>query len=47
MAFVVTQRFAEQSSEIATLLDGTQLVFSQGKFDFWCIYRIRNSFATQ
>ncbi|ALZ76729.1 hypothetical protein [Rheinheimera sp. F8] len=45
MAFVVTQRFAEQSSEIATLLDGTQLVFSQGKFDCWCIYHIRNGFA--
>jgi len=45
MAFVVTQRFAEQSSEIAILLDGTQLVFSQGKFDCWCIYHIRNGFA--
>lgn len=45
MAFIVTQRFAEQSSEIATLLDGTKLVFSKDKFDFWCIYHIRNGFA--
>lgn len=45
MAFVVTQHFAEQSSEIATLFDGTKLVFSQGKFDSWCIYHIRNGFA--
>jgi hypothetical protein len=42
MTFVATKHSTQQSSEIATLLDGSQLVFSQGRFDNWCIYHIRN-----
>lgn len=45
MAFVVTQRFEVQAVRIANLLDGTRLVFSQGRFDSWCIYHLRNGFA--
>lgn len=44
MTLVATKNFTQQSTEIATLLDGSQLVFSQGRFDNWCIYHIHNGF---
>lgn len=30
----------QQAQHIATLFDGTKLIFAQGKFDMWCIYHV-------
>lgn len=32
-----------QQQLIATLLDGTQLLFDQGRFDKWCIYHLSSN----
>ncbi|MGP9800511.1 DUF7004 family protein [Rheinheimera sp. NSM] len=45
MAFLVNQKFEAKAVLISNLLDGTRLVFSQGRFDSWCIYHLRNGFA--
>ncbi|MBU2115362.1 MAG: hypothetical protein KKE94_16485 [Gammaproteobacteria bacterium] len=45
MAFLVNQKFEDKEVLIANLLDKTRLVFSQGRFDSWCIYHLRNGFA--
>jgi hypothetical protein len=45
MSFVINESFNAKSKLIAHLLDGTRLVFSQGRFDHWCIYYIREHTA--
>jgi hypothetical protein len=45
MAFFVNRQFKSNATAICTLMDGSELVFSQGKFDKWCIYHIKSEFA--
>lgn len=45
MSFVINENFNAKSTLIANLQDGTRFVFSQGRFDRWCIFHIRENKA--
>lgn len=45
MAFLVNQKFEAKAVLISNLLDETRLMFSQDRFDSWCIYHLCNGFA--
>ncbi len=40
MAFTFNSHFVDNAKLISELADGTKLVFSEGRFDAWCIYHL-------
>jgi hypothetical protein len=45
MSFTVNANFLANTRPVAHLCDGSKAVFSQGKFDTWCIYYVGNNVA--
>jgi hypothetical protein len=45
MSFIINENFNTKSTLIAHLQDGTRFVFSQGRFDRWCIFHVRKNKA--
>jgi hypothetical protein len=45
MSFTINANFLANVRPIAHLHDGSKVVFSQGKFDAWCIYHVQGTFA--
>jgi hypothetical protein len=45
MSFTINTKFLANTRPVAHLCDGSKVIFSQGKFDAWCIYHVGNSVA--
>jgi hypothetical protein len=45
MSFTINANFLANARPVAHLRDGSKVVYSQGKFDAWCIYHVGNSVA--
>ena len=45
MSFTINANFLANARPVAHLRDGSKVVFSQGKFDAWCIYHVQGSVA--
>jgi hypothetical protein len=43
MSFTINANFLANARSVAHLGDGSEVVFSQGKFDACCIYHVGNS----
>jgi hypothetical protein len=41
MSFTINANFLTNTRLITQLIDGSKVVFSQGKFDGWCIYHVQ------
>ena len=45
MSFTINANFLANARPVAHLCDGSKVVFSQGKFDAWCIYHVQGQIA--